>query len=210
MKIKREVTLNVEFPFCSQYGDGTVYIMRDDEGHAYKWKTTCVLGMGLDDETFQRINKGGRFVMTATVKGEAEYKGETQTVVTRLKVTEVVDAGFTHEERQQMKAEEQKATLKEGDFIWTMPYRQYKEHYSDCETVAGSFVRPKYGAPEIDVIIREGRLKNSGVRGEHYGLYTFSNGEKREVIKAISEENARKRLTIENAELVATESYAMY
>ena len=76
-----------------------------------------------------------------------------------------------------------------------MKYRQYKKHYADCETVAGSYDDGggHYEAT-IDVIIRNGRLKASGVRGKFYRGYQMQN-ESGEMVtyRAVSEENALRR-----------------
>ena len=49
--------------------------------------------------------------------------------------------------------------------IIRMKYKAYKEHYSDCETVYDSYDK---GNKSIEVIIPEGRMKNSGVRGKKF------------------------------------------
>ena len=84
-----------------------------------------------------------------------------------------------------------------------MPYKQYKEHYSDCETLAGTYKdkddmgRRIYAT--ITVIIREGRLKNSGTRFQHYSGYQFTNENGKYITyRAVSEENAKKRCEKEN------------
>jgi hypothetical protein len=78
-----------------------------------------------------------------------------------------------------------------------MPYRQYKEHYSDCETVIDSY-EDRNGNKVIKVIIREGRLKNSGVRGKHFSGYEVEfkdeNGKKaRCTFRAVCEDNVMKQ-----------------
>ena len=49
-----------------------------------------------------------------------------------------------------------------------MLYRRYKKHFSDCKTVPGSY-------NELDktvaVILPEGRVKPSGVRGQRFSGY---------------------------------------
>lgn len=77
-----------------------------------------------------------------------------------------------------------------------MKYRDYKQHYADCETL-GDY--DKYNKT-ITVLIPDGRMKESGVRGKSFKYFTFKgieNGTNRPVritIKAISAENAKKRL----------------
>ena len=81
--------------------------------------------------------------------------------------------------------------------VETMLYRRYKQHFSDCETVAGSYDKNN---KTIEVMLPEGRLKPSGVRGKsfHYMEFTgieISTGRKvRCTIKATCRDNAIKRL----------------
>ena len=202
------------------YGYGTetryIYNMVDENGKVYVWKTTCFMIIDIkcnkndlcykhtkDGKNWYRpekINKGDVIEISATVKGESEYKGQPQTEVNRVKVVNRIFKAKTWEEivaerEAEKKAHEleQRNSLQGEDFIWKMPYRQYKEHYADCETVENSFVRD-HGVALIEVIVREGRLKASGVRGEHYSGYSLvnENGE-RIVYRAVKEENALKR-----------------
>lgn len=81
--------------------------------------------------------------------------------------------------------------------IETMLYRRYKKHYSDCETIPGTYDETY---KTIKVIVPDGRMKPSGVRGQSFRYLEFTGTEiktgraVRCVIKAISVENARKRL----------------
>ena len=173
----------------ASYGYETVsiYKMTDESDKVYVWKTTSWLAY--NDKP---INRGSIIVIAATVKGESEYNGEMQTELTRVKVKEVIEMGKSIEQIQaerekarEAKKAEQMASLKGEDFIWTMPYRQYKERYADCETVIDSFVRPRFGVSHIDVIIREGRLKASGVRGKHFHSYALEWEEDGETIRGV-------------------------
>ncbi len=80
--------------------------------------------------------------------------------------------------------------------IETMLYRRYKTSFADCETVAGSYNKVQ---KTIQVILPDGRLKPSGVRGQRY-IYRWFDGTAedgrtvRVCIKAVSTENAVKRL----------------
>lgn len=180
-RVEMKVKLVGEYQYDRQkyagYGYETVsiYKMTDDDGTIYVWKTTSWLAY--NDEP---INRGSVIVIAASVKGQSKYNGEAQTELTRVKVKEVIEMGKSIEqiqaEREQarkVKRDEQMASLKGEDFVWTMPYKQYKERYADCETVIDSFVRPRFGVSHIDVIIREGRLKASGVRGKHFHSYAL-------------------------------------
>ena len=86
--------------------------------------------------------------------------------------------------------------------IETMLYRRYKTSYADCETVAGTYDKIN---KTIQVVIPDGRMKPSGVRGQRY-LYIRFDGIRKDgksvyaIIKAISAENAIKRLLKDNPE----------
>lgn len=227
MRIELKVTMTGIYSYerpAYGYGYETAYIykMEDETGKVYVWKTTkfwCEAIPVADDATSgyyvidakghkwnsERINKGDVLIITATVKGESEYKGEKQTELTRCKLKERIFKAESYEAMIARKEAEKEAKKKEQlesigsyDFIWKMPYRQYKEHYSDCETIIDSFERDKNGDCFIKVIIREGRLKKSGVRGKHYSGYEFIfmvNGEEiRSVYRAVSEDTAFKQL----------------
>lgn len=188
-----------------------IYTMTGEDGTVYVWKTTAVMGFEepTDDPTGYTIdgkegrwqwvacNKGDVIRIRATIKGESEYKGMPQTEVNRVKVMERIERALTREEREEMKREEQLASINEGDIIMTMPYRNYKDHYSDCETLAGSFIRSDYDAPTIDVIVRKGRLVPSGVRGQSFSGYEIKykmDGIVGSVVyRAVCEDNAVKR-----------------
>jgi len=192
-----------------------IYNMVAEDGTVYVWKTTSFMGLEVeaDEErghirkangkwyNFSRINKNDIITIKATVKGESEYKGQKQTELTRVKVVSRQFAAETYEEmiarkeaEKQARIDAQIASIKGDDFIWRMPYKQYKEHYADCETVEGSFDRKPYRPATIEVIVREGRLKASGVRGEHYSGYKLENADGEMVVyRAVKEENAIRR-----------------
>lgn len=205
------------------YGYETAYIynMEAEDGTVYVWKTTAVMAERVQTESafdyaeidskgrkwvYNLINKDDVVRIKATVKGQSEYKGQPQTELTRVAVVERIFAAETWEEKMARKAAEEKAKAKEQieslsgeDFAWRMPYKQYKEHYSDCETVAGSFESAsRNGVATIIVIVREGRLKASGVRGMHYSGYRLQN-EAGELVtyRAVSEETAIRRANSE-------------
>lgn len=192
-----------------------IYIMTGEDGRTYVWKTTSVLfekvecgradAYEFDDKTnkwyaHNPINRGDVIRIKATIKGETEYKGQPQTEVQRVVLIDRLVEAETKEQYIARRAEEQEQSLADGDIIWEMPYRQYKDHYSDCETVRGSFRRTERGESLIKVIIRDGRLKASGVRWKHYNGYEFyftdmtDGKEYRTCYRAVSEENAKRRL----------------
>lgn len=207
-EIGKRVTIRVTYKKSFDYKDykfsyyGTTHfthIFEDADGNTLVWKSTNPVEEIVNDEC-KFIPHGSVVELTGTVKDHSLYKETEQTVLTRCKF-KMIERAKTQQEINQEKAEAQQATIGENDFIWEMPYRQYKAHYSDCETVIGSFDRHEdshgnvHGDPTIKVIIREGRLKNSGVRGQHFRGYEFtSDAGKKVVYRAVSEDNARKQL----------------
>lgn len=201
-KISVEVKLVSEYEYTdysfSYYGTTHyIYTMIDSLGNVFVWKTTSLMSVPRDDDgrEWHFVAKGDVIRIEGKVKAHDEYKGTAQTVLTRCKYS-LIQIAPTEAEIEAAKRETQIASLTGGDFIWErMPYKQYREHYSDCETIRGSFERDPHGDSTIDVIIREGRLKKSGVRGEHYSGYQFRTDTGALVCyRAISEETARKRL----------------
>lgn len=223
-KITVEVTYKKSFkvynPFCSpyNYSDNYIYTFEDFEGNVFVWKTgKAFIIEHVDEKGYCRnesIELGAKLLLTGTVKEHNEYKGIQQNVLTRCKYN-VIENGISREEKIAAKQQSQLESIEEGDFVWSkMPYKQYKEHYSDCETVAGSYDAKNC---TIDVIIRNGRLKNSGVRGMMYMNFTFkfSDGRMR-TFKAVSEHNARMQLKkefpdeYEEADLYNCRPYSEY
>ena len=193
------VTLVGEYSYMTTFGyveqEHFIYTMKDEQDNVIVWKTTSIIGKDtIDDKGYEGwvpVYKGDKIEIKATVKDHSEYKGTPQTIVNRVKVTDILEKAPTKEEREAAKQEEQLATLEGEDFIYTMPYRQYKEHYADCELLAGSWNEQER---TVGVIVREGRLKNSGVRGRQFADYLFKNGNRCRCIYAVSEENAWKRI----------------
>jgi hypothetical protein len=196
----------VDYKFSFYGTTHFIHTFEDAEGNTIIWKSTnTVFYLNDGKDNLNRkgdteiIPKGSTVELTGTVKDHSTYKDIEQTVVTRCKF-KLISLGKTKEEIQKEKAEAQMATLTGRDFIWEMHYKQYKEHYSDCETIIGSYdphldSRGIAIAPAtIKVIIREGRLKNSGVRGQHFFYFTFENGNKKRTYRAVCEANARKQL----------------
>lgn len=206
-KLTIEATLVGEFEFETTLGwmtqHFTIYSFRDDGGSKLIWKTSSVLKTKEDkDGNCYYIQKGDRVKITGTVKEHSTYKDEEQTVLQRVKVNEVIKKTLSYEEKKSIRQNEQLQSLKGKDFIWEMPYKQYKEHYSDCETIYGSYDDHsreagygQYIPASIKVIIREGRLKNSGVRGKHFLSFVLESAatNDRASYKAVSEENALRR-----------------
>lgn len=179
----------VDYKF-SHYGTSYyTYIMQDSDGNVYVWKTSSIMSFEDSNDTGRLyfIYKGDTLMISGTVKEHSEYKGVKQTVLTRCKYSLIA----RKPDEAVLKREQQYQSIKEGDRVVKMSYSQYKEHYSDCETISGSF---NCESVSIDVIVRAGRMKNSGVRGKHFHGYTiqFDDG-KFCTYRAVSEENAIKQ-----------------
>ena len=199
-RIELTVTLIGDYEFVSYYGYienlNHIYTLKDEDGNMFVWKTSNTLGMDTmddnGDEIWYGVRKGDKIQIKATVKDHSEYKGTPQTVLTRVKVTEILERALTYEQKQELKRQDQIASIQEGDQILNMSYRNYKEHYGDCETVAGSYCDE---TRTIDVIVRDGRLKPNGVRGRRFSDYLFKHPSGRcRCIYAVCEENAWRRL----------------
>lgn len=223
MRTQKTVTMENIYEYRAPafgYGYETRYIykMVAEDGTVYVWKTTSFLSIKVESEKgdaveydsrkdkwykYLPVNSGDVLKVSFTEKGESEYNGEKQTVVNRVKIEERLVKGKTLEEIEAEKKAKKEAekvaqldTIKEGDIIMRMPYKQFKEHYSDCETVVDSFERAN-GKAYIEIIVRSGRLVPSGVRGETFKYYRicFNLNGKEAVTsyKAVCEENALSR-----------------
>ena len=212
-KITIDVTLKKIYSYMdysfSYYGQNKyIYTMEDPNGNILVWKTSSFMSVkiGKDkagNDDYCSINKDDKINITGVIKSHSEYKGEDQTVLQRVKINNLIDHKPSYEEKKKTIQTEQLESLNDGDFIWEMPYKQYKEHYSDCETLFGSYDdhaeacrhTHQFIPATVQVIIREGRLKNSGVRGEHFSGYQMENelGQKC-TYRAVSEDNALKRV----------------
>lgn len=215
-EIGKRLTVTAVYKKSFEYTDykfsfyGTTHythLFEDSEGNTIIWKSTNTVDYindGSEDPKrkgdLEFVTKGSTVELTGTVKEHATYKDKEQTVVTRCKF-KLVERAKTEWEIQQEKVEAQNASIGENDLVWEMPYKQYKEHYSDCETLIGSYDPHEdsrgncTSVPTIKVIIREGRLKNSGVRGQHFKGYEFKTDDGKFVsYRAVCEENARKQM----------------
>lgn len=196
-RIEITAKLACRYEFSGYYGDTYLYKFEDETGNVLTWKTSTILSLTGEKNDYPR--KGDVVTFKATVKEHGEYKGQDQTVISRVKLLEI-QHGPTKEELNEAKKREQFASLREGDQIVPMTYANYKEHYSDCETVAGSYDDNNgHDRPWIDVIVRAGRMVPSGVRGQHFYGWQLRNRETGHwmTFRAVSLENAYKQLAKE-------------
>lgn len=152
----------------------SVYIFASDTGETFVWYSCADINAG----------RGDRVKIRGTIKGAREYNGKQQYILSRVTLTAVIVSYID------TKRAEQLASIGAGDHITVMPYRQYKQHYNDCETLAGSYDNIN---KNISVIIRAGRMVNSGVRGKHFSGYALKDDTGNRVVYcAVSAENAIK------------------
>jgi len=215
-EIGKRLTLTVTYVKSFDYVDykfsyyGTTHythIFKDERGNTLVWKSTNpveYVNDGIENPNrkgdLEFATEKSKVELTGTVKEHSLYKDAEQTVLTRCKF-KLIERAKSIAEIDAERRETQLNSLGQGDEVWTMPYRQFKAHYSDCETIVGSYNDHTnsrgvpHGDPTIDVIIRAGRLKKSGVRGEHYSGFEFTTDDGRKICyRAISEETARKRM----------------
>ena len=178
-------------PYNIYSGDPqNMYIFKDEENNkTYIWKTTTQLHYNNNP-----INKGSIISIVGNYKGEKTYKGEQQTILTRVKINSIIHEGLTKEQYLEIKRNEQLKQVKENDdILYHTTYKAYKEHYSDCKTLINSFNKETC---TITVIVPHDRMKNSGVRGRKFAYYLFYTKDKKycRCKYAVCTENAFKQL----------------
>lgn len=200
--------------FKSSFGyNQIIYIhsFKDEAGNCITWKTSNDVIVDLIKPNGNKItrpaSKGSIIKITATVKGNDNYKGTDITTIIRPKF-ELIEDGAKIEQQNMLKVQEEKQQRKqaqlesigENDLVWVMSYKRYKEHYADCETIIDSFdagvdEKGHYKYPaSIKVIIRDGRLKPSGVRGQRITEHNLVNEKNERItIRAVCISNAIKR-----------------
>ena len=87
--------------------------------------------------------------------------------------------------------------------IMRMKYSQYKKHYADCSTVYGSYDNM---TKSIEVVVPEGRMKASGVRGRRFSGYSFRNKSGGvQTFRAVDKEHALKQCLKSNPETTVSD-----
>ena len=218
-----------------------IWKMTDENGNIFIWKSTKHIGMyvrvpdakcwNYEDKDGCPLDwviarKGDKIKITGTIKAITHFNGEEETVLTRVKMLEkLYDAAADREAKKKAKEDAKKAakaslmaSIAEGDEIITMDYSRFKAHYSDCETVPDSYKEYidsrgfETKKPTIDVVVRAGRMKNSGTRGRSFHTWIMNcviDGKPAcKKVYAISSDNAAKRIEKEfgatNIECVGT------
>lgn len=140
------------------YDDGIRYIHKflDDEGNIYIYRCDRGLGIEFVDkngyEGIELVEVGDKVFIGGSVKEISEYKGEEQTVLSRVKIYDIVEKQSMSEEDIVNYKKNVQLSKYDDVEIKTVRYKEYKEQYSDKETVVGSFVRNDNGC-FIDIIM---------------------------------------------------------
>lgn len=205
-----------EYHFQKQIGwmtqEMTIWKMEDAEGSIFVWKTTSSIGIDRTDARghwfWEGAKKRDTVRIKATIKGVGEYKGEKQIELQRVKCLHIDHAPTEEEIREDIRKKQLESML-EGDILLRMKYSNAQEHYADCEVLKGSWDKVTC---TIQVIVRNGRLKNSGTRGKHFNRYLFCPAQyadasykwdaipDRIVYRAVDEEHARKQMLKDDPE----------
>ena len=160
-KITVDVTIKRICGYSTRYGYVNVYVCHDDFDNIFVWKTSKTLCVYDDYNEVYYIKVRDKVRLTGVLKEHNTYKDEEQNVLTRCEYA-LIEKGPSKEEIDAIKAEEQKASVIASlDEIREVSYREYKEKYSDCETLCGSFHRNDYGRAFITVIIRDVNLREN-------------------------------------------------
>lgn len=131
-----------------------IYTMRGNDGKVYVWKTTKVLSVNSNTldcicrEDDSACYEGDVLFITGSIKGEDEYKGEKQILLTRVEVKERFEAVPSTEER----IADQLSSVRPVDKLLRISYREYKNKYEKCETILNSY-DPAYKT--ILIIVRD-------------------------------------------------------
>lgn len=170
MKLRTVVTLIDKITYGVEpryyYDDGVRFIYKfiDDEGNLLVWKTSKVLGIEFinenNNEAFRFVDIGDKIFIKGNVKGQDNFRGEAQVVLTRVSVDYIVEQGsMTEEQVTKFKQELQLSKLPKDIEIRTVSYREYKGSYNSYETLVNSFKRTDHGC-FIDIIIPNTDVSN--------------------------------------------------
>lgn len=69
-----------------------MHILKDADGNTFTWKTQNGLCVALGNDQYKVAEKGDTVKIKGTIKDHSEYKDEKQTVLTRCKVVDIIEA----------------------------------------------------------------------------------------------------------------------
>jgi hypothetical protein len=106
LTLEKKIEIEVTTYSYYQSSHATMYLMRDEKGNRVVYKTQACLSIPMNDgevddgiwydkndRPVRCIKEGDTFVAKFTIKAHKDYKGEKQTIVQRLKITERVNKG---------------------------------------------------------------------------------------------------------------------
>lgn len=152
-----EIEYGVEPKFYLDSGVRRIHKFIDIDNNLYVWRTSKICGILQHDkqgtELFIGVNPGDMITLEGTIKdADAEYKGESQILITRAKIKKLIEKDYLSEQKLiRMKQDRQLALIKEDYSIKTVLYKEYKEEYSNCQVLVDSFKRTDDGC-FIDII----------------------------------------------------------
>jgi len=163
MKINTEViliddiTYHTEPKYYADSGIRHIYKFLDHDDNIFTWFTSKVIGVDIVDdkgnEGWKFINSGDIISISATISEIGNYKGEDQIIITRCKINGIVkEAMLTDEKITILKRTIQLAKYHDVYEIRKVSYKDYKNSYSNYETLIDSFERTDHGC-FIDIII---------------------------------------------------------
>lgn len=163
MKINTEViliddiTYHTEPKYYADSGIRHIYKFLDHDDNVFTWFTSKVIGIDIVDdkgnEGWKFINSGDIISISATISEIGNYKGEDQIIITRCKINGIIkEAMLTDEKITILKRTIQLAKYHDIYEIRKVSYKDYKNSYSNYETLIDSFERTDYGC-FIDIII---------------------------------------------------------
>ena len=128
------------YGYNSGYEWHYIYDMEGEDGKTYVWKTTKVMkiihrNMDCSSRKSNEVFEGDEIFLVGNFKCESEYKGRPQILINRVEVKERTFAAPSPEEI----VESQIASIMPWDKKVIVPYWEYKQKYSDCETIKNSY-----------------------------------------------------------------------
>jgi len=94
MTLTLDHTATWEQPSYAGYGTDTMHIhaFKDTDGNTFIWKTSNGVYVALGNGQYKVAEKGNTVTLKGTIKDHSEYDGEKQTVLTRCKIIDVIEA----------------------------------------------------------------------------------------------------------------------
>ncbi len=152
------VTVKNIFGYSTKYGYVNVYICEDIDNNIFVWKTSKHLGVYDEDNFWYNIKRRDQINLVGKLKEHKVYRDQEQNILTRCKYS-LITKGLSQEEIDEMEKQKQIESIVPGlDEMIEVTYKEYKEKYSDCETIKNSFHRD-FGRAYISIIVRNANIR---------------------------------------------------